>query len=244
MTIYPAIDIRGGKCVRLIEGDFERETVFDDDPVSAARRWTEQGAEWLHLVDLDGARGGQPINTETIERIRRAVNVPIQVGGGMRTSQHVDAALAIGVDRVILGTAALEDPELVEAVASRHPGRIAVGLDARSGRLATAGWLELSDASPEETAKLLRARGIDTFIFTDIGRDGTLAGPNLDALRSMAQVVGNGLIASGGIGALDHVTQVAETGAAGIIIGRALYDGRVHLSDAIAATRNREFVQS
>lgn len=244
VIIYPAIDIRGGKCVRLVEGDFERETIFDDDPVEAARRWTEQGAQWLHLVDLDGARRGEPVNTATIERIRGAVSVPIQLGGGMRTSDHVDSAMSLGINRVVLGTAALEAPDLVENVAHRYPGRIAVGLDARSGRLATAGWLEVSNSTPEETARLLMRRGIETFVFTDISRDGTLAGPNLAALRSMATVAGNGLIASGGIGSIDHVTDVAETGVSGLIIGRALYDGRVGLAEAIMAAQPRELIES
>jgi phosphoribosylformimino-5-aminoimidazole carboxamide ribotide isomerase len=239
MIIYPAIDIRDGRCVRLVEGDFSRETVYDDDPVDAARRWVASGAEWLHVVDLDGARSGSPANKEAIRRICREVDIPVQLGGGLRSADDVEAAFESGVHRAILGTVALQQPDLVEQLAAAFPDRIAVGLDARNNRLAVAGWIETSEATPEDTARYFAGREISTFIFTDIGRDGTLSGPNLDALHTMAAAVGDAeLIASGGIGSQDDVTAVAATGVAGVIIGRALYDGRVDLARAIDAVRN------
>lgn len=240
MIIYPAIDLRGGRCVRLIEGDFSRETVFDDDPAEAARRWADAGAEWLHVVDLDGAVVGEPVNGEGIRRIRQAVDIPIQLGGGLRLEEHISAAFDHGVDRVILGTAAIRSPDLVTAAAKAWPDRVAVGLDARDGRLAAGGWLDQTDALATDVARALQAAGVRHFIFTDISRDGTLAGPNLVALAAMVEAVPVDVIASGGIGQLDDVLHVAAAGAAGVIIGRALYDGRVDLAETIAAVHNRK----
>jgi phosphoribosylformimino-5-aminoimidazole carboxamide ribotide isomerase len=238
MTIYPAIDIRGGRCVRLVEGDFARETVFDDDPAAAAERWATAGADWLHIVDLDGAVVGEPVNIEAIRRVRQAVDFPIQLGGGMRLGDHIAAAFDHGIDRVILGTAAIRSPELVRDAAARWPGRIAVGLDARDGRLAADGWLDQTEALAVDVARALHAAGVQHFIFTDIRRDGTLHGPNLDAVRGMVEAVPTaGVIASGGVGKLDDVLDVAAAGASGVIIGRALYDGRVDLAAAMGALR-------
>jgi phosphoribosylformimino-5-aminoimidazole carboxamide ribotide isomerase len=237
MIVYPAIDLRGGRCVRLIEGDFARETVFDDDPAEAASRWAAAGAEWLHVVDLDGAVVGEPVNGEAIRRIRQAVTIPIQLGGGLRLDEHISAAFDHGIDRAILGTAAIHAPELVTTAVLRWPDRIAVGLDARDGKLAAGGWLEQTEADAIAVARSLHASGVRHFIFTDISRDGTLHGPNLTALTAMIDSVPADIIASGGIGELADVTRVAATGAAGVIIGRALYDGRVSLADAIAAVR-------
>ncbi len=240
MIIYPAIDIRGGQCVRLIEGDYLRETVFDADPVDAALRWQEQGAEWLHVVDLDGAREGKPVNLSSIERIRGAVHIPMQLGGGLRTEEDVARAFDLGVDRVILGTAALRDPALTARLAMRWDDRLAVGLDARDGLLATSGWLEQTEERIEDVAARLRKQGVQAFIYTDIRRDGTLSGPNLLVLASLVGLLGRGVIASGGIGSLADVEAVARTGADGVIIGRALYDGRVDLPTAITIGRASE----
>jgi phosphoribosylformimino-5-aminoimidazole carboxamide ribotide isomerase len=238
MIIYPAIDIRGGRCVRLVEGDFARETVFADDPATAAERWAATGAAWLHVVDLDGAVVGEPVNIEAIRRIRQVVKLPIQLGGGLRLLDHVAAAFDHGVDRVILGTAAIRSPELVREAAARWPEQIAVGLDARDGRLAADGWLDQTDALAVDVARELAAAGVLHFVFTDIRRDGTLQGPNLPALREVVDAVPTAeVIASGGIGALGDLLDVAEAGAAGVIIGRALYDGRIDLTTALDAVR-------
>ncbi|HEY7035176.1 MAG TPA: 1-(5-phosphoribosyl)-5-[(5-phosphoribosylamino)methylideneamino]imidazole-4-carboxamide isomerase [Thermomicrobiales bacterium] len=237
MIVYPAIDIRGGRCVRLVEGDFGRETAFDADPVDAARRWADAGAEWLHVVDLDGAKLGAPSNVEAVRRIRASVSVPIQLGGGRRTEEDIAAAFDLGVDRIVLGTAALRTPDLVVRAAARWSDRLAVGLDARDGRLAAAGWLDQTDTTVDEVATRLRRAGVQGFIYTDIRRDGTLAGPNLSALSDLVGLLGRGVIASGGIGCLDDVVDVARTGADGVIVGRALYDGRIDLESAIAAAR-------
>jgi phosphoribosylformimino-5-aminoimidazole carboxamide ribotide isomerase len=243
MIVYPAIDVRGGRCVRLVEGDFARETVFDADPGDAARRWVGAGAEWLHVVDLDGARAGRPSNVEAIRAIRGAVTVPIQLGGGLRSAEDVAAAFDLGVDRVVLGTAALRTPDLVAGAAARWADRLAVGLDARDGRLAAAGWLDQTEATIEEVALRLRQAGVQGFIFTDIRRDGTLTGPNLTALSDLVALLGRGVIASGGIGSVADVADVARTGVEGVIIGRALYDGRIDLGAAIAAARIPESVR-
>lgn len=241
MIVYPAIDIRGGRCVRLVEGDFDRETIFADDPASAATRWEAAGAEWLHVVDLDGAVVGEPVNIEAIRRIRQTVQIPIQLGGGIRLIDHVAGAFDHGVDRVILGTAAIRSPELVREAATRWPGRVAVGLDARDGRLAADGWLDQTDELAIDVAVALAAAGVRHFVFTDIRRDGTLQGPNLTALQSIVDALPSAdVIASGGIGQLSDLLDVASTGAAGVIVGRALYDGRVELVEALAALRSRK----
>jgi phosphoribosylformimino-5-aminoimidazole carboxamide ribotide isomerase len=243
VIIYPAIDIRAGRCVRLVEGDFDRETAFDADPAEAARRWVAAGAEWLHVVDLDGAKAGVPSNVAAIRRIRDAVAIPIQLGGGLRTETDVVAAFDLGIDRVVLGTAALRTPELVARLAVRWTDRLAVGLDARDGRLAAAGWLDQTDAAVEDVALRLRRTGVQAFVFTDIRRDGTLTGPNLSALSGLVSLLGRGVIASGGIGDVADVADVARTGVDGVIIGRALYDGRIDLPAAIAAARIPEPVR-
>jgi phosphoribosylformimino-5-aminoimidazole carboxamide ribotide isomerase len=242
MIVYPAIDIRGGRCVRLVEGDFTRETTFHANPADAALRWVSQGAGWLHVVDLDGALEGTSINRKAITAIRNAVDVPIQLGGGLRSIGAIEQAFSIGVDRAILGSAALSDPGLVEQSARRWPGRIAVGLDARGGKLASHGWVDLTDLTPLEVALRFERVGIQHFIFTDIGRDGTLAGPNLDAFRSLNDALSADVIASGGVGELADVIAIRDAGAAGVIIGRAMYDGRVDLAEAIRSARAAEAV--
>jgi phosphoribosylformimino-5-aminoimidazole carboxamide ribotide isomerase len=240
MILYPAIDIRGGRCVRLIEGDFNRETAYDSDPSVAARRWVEAGAEWLHIVDLDGAVEGRPINREVVAQIRASVDVSIQLGGGLRQLTDLEDAFATGVDRTILGTVALRDPELVISAVARWGDRIAVALDARDGRLATDGWLGQSDTSAVEVAQRLAQRRVRHFIYTDIRRDGTLSGPNLEGLSELVEKVEADVIASGGIASLDDIKAAANAGATGAIIGRALYDGRVDLADALALFRPTE----
>jgi phosphoribosylformimino-5-aminoimidazole carboxamide ribotide isomerase len=234
MILYPAIDIRGGRCVRLIEGDFDRETTYDSDPSSAARRWVEAGAEWLHVVDLDGAVEGRPINGRAIAQIRAAVDVPIQLGGGLRLLTDLEDAFSAGVGRVILGTIALQDPELVISAVARWDDRIAVALDARDGRLATDGWLGQSDARAVDVAQRLARSQVRHFIYTDIRRDGTLTGPNVQGLNELIEQVDADVIASGGIASLDDIKAVATVGASGAIIGRALYDGRIDLAEAVA----------
>jgi phosphoribosylformimino-5-aminoimidazole carboxamide ribotide isomerase len=237
VIIYPAIDLRDGRCVRLVEGDFSRETVFDADPAAAARRWADAGAEWLHVVDLDGAVAGQPVNLPAIAAIRAAVDMPIQLGGGLRSLANLEDAFAAGISRTILGTVALQDPELVAAAVDRWGDAIAVGLDARDGKLATRGWLDQSDALAVDVAQALASAGVQHFIFTDIRRDGTLSGPNLETLADLIATVDAGFIASGGVGTLADIEAAREVGAAGAIVGRALYDGRVDLADAIALAR-------
>lgn len=234
MILYPAIDIRRGRCVRLIEGDFSRETAYDADPADAARRWVDAGAEWLHIVDLDGAVTGRPVNTEAVGRIRAAVSVSIQLGGGLRRLQDLEAVFAAGVNRVILGTVALREPELVRQAVDRWGAAVAVGLDARDGRLATDGWLEQSDAAAVDVARSMAAIGVQHFIVTDISRDGSLSGPNLAGLQETIEAVAAGVIASGGMASLADLDAVAALGAAGAIVGRALYDGRIVLEDALA----------
>jgi phosphoribosylformimino-5-aminoimidazole carboxamide ribotide isomerase len=240
MILYPAIDIRGGRCVRLVEGDFDRETSYDSDPSLAARRWVESGAEWLHVVDLDGAVEGKPINGQAIAQIRAAVDVPIQLGGGLRLLTDLEDAFSAGVDRAILGTVALRDPELVISAVARWGDRIAVALDARDGRLATDGWLGQTDARAVEVAQRLARSRVRHFVYTDIRRDGTLTGPNLQGLSELIDQVDADVIASGGIASLEDITAVATTGASGAIIGRALYDGRIDLAEAIALVERSE----
>lgn len=237
MIIYPAIDLREGRCVRLVEGDFSRETTFDTDPAAVARRWADAGAEWLHVVDLDGAVAGQPVNLAAIEAICAAVDLPIQLGGGLRSIENLERAFAAGISRTILGTVALQDPDLVASAVNRWGGAIAVGLDARDGKLATRGWLDQSDALAVDVARALAGAGVQHFIFTDIRRDGTLAGPNLESLAELISAVDAEVIASGGVGRLADIEAAREAGAAGAIVGRALYDGRVDLTEAIALAR-------
>ncbi|MCO5222371.1 MAG: 1-(5-phosphoribosyl)-5-[(5-phosphoribosylamino)methylideneamino]imidazole-4-carboxamide isomerase [Thermomicrobiales bacterium] len=233
MIIYPAIDLRDGKAVRLVEGDFARETVFDANPVDAAMRWRDAGAEWLHIVDLDGARTGSTANAAAVAAIRSAVDIPIELGGGIRSQDAAERYLRMGIDRVILGTAAVENTDLVAALVAGWNDRIAVGLDARDGKLATAGWLEQSDKTALDAARELRTIGVATFIVTDIKRDGKLQGPNLEQLADYQRELRSGVIASGGVSSIGDIRAVADLGVDGAIIGRALYDGRIDLAEAI-----------
>jgi len=238
MQVIPAIDLLDGQCVRLRQGDYDQVTRFSDDPVAQALSWQRQGAERLHLVDLDGARSGEPVNDAVVKAITAALAIPVQLGGGVRTAERAEELLGCGLDRVILGTVALEQPQLVDALAARHPGRIVVGIDARNGKVATRGWIEDSATEATDLARRFSSSGIAAIISTDISTDGTLAGPNLASLRAMATASSVPLIASGGIGSLEHLLallSLAPLGVEGVIVGRALYDGRVDLAEALQA---------
>jgi phosphoribosylformimino-5-aminoimidazole carboxamide ribotide isomerase len=237
MDVIPAIDLRGGRCVRLQQGDYGRETVFGDDPAAIARRWADQGATCLHLVDLDGARDGRPVNVDAVRAILDAVAIPCQLGGGVRDDDTADAWLAAGVDRVIVGTAALERPDWFRALAARHPHRVALGLDARDGKVATAGWLETSDVDALSLAARLDDLPLAAVVYTDIARDGMLQGPNVEATAALARALRAPVIASGGVGSLDDLRRLAaHPEIAACIVGRALYDNRFTLPEAIAAS--------
>lgn len=233
MIIYPAIDIRGGKAVRLIEGDFERETTFDSDPLDAALRWESAGSKWIHIVDLDGARSGTGANREAVGRIREKVSCKLQLGGGVRSLTTIQELLSLGIDRVVLGSIAVSDPAVVRDAVAAYGDRIAVGLDARDGKLATSGWEIQTDADAYDVARAMGDVGVGHIIFTDIRRDGTLAGPNFDALRTMVACTEANVIASGGVGTACDVSDLAGTGISGVIIGRALYDGRIDLEQLL-----------
>jgi phosphoribosylformimino-5-aminoimidazole carboxamide ribotide isomerase len=238
MQVIPAIDLLEGQCVRLHQGDYDQVTRFSDDPVAQALSWQAQGAERLHVVDLDGARSGQPVNDAAVRAITAALGIPVQLGGGVRSAERAEELLACGLDRVILGTVALEQPDLVQRLAERHPGRIVVGIDARDGKVATRGWIEASGTDATLLARRFSRSPLAAIIATDIATDGTLAGPNLDFLRAMAEASDVPLIASGGIGTLEHLLTLlplASLGVEGVIVGRALYDGRVDLTEALQA---------
>ncbi|MGZ9586952.1 1-(5-phosphoribosyl)-5-[(5-phosphoribosylamino)methylideneamino]imidazole-4-carboxamide isomerase [Paenibacillus marinisediminis] len=235
-TIYPAIDIRGGKCVRLVQGDYAQETVYHDQPEEAAAVWAEAGAEWIHLVDLDGAKEGRPVNADLIGRIASRVSVPVQVGGGLRTESDVERLLELGVSRVILGTAAIEDRTFVERVLKQYGKQVAIGIDARNGYVATRGWLETSEVQAEVLVRELADKGAETFIFTDISRDGMMKGPNVEAIAALAQASGKSVIASGGVSTLADLEALAvhaQDGVGGAIVGKALYTGAIDLREAI-----------
>ncbi|GCL74708.1 MULTISPECIES: 1-(5-phosphoribosyl)-5-[(5-phosphoribosylamino)methylideneamino]imidazole-4-carboxamide isomerase [Paenibacillus] len=234
-VIYPAIDIRGGKCVRLIQGDYNQETVYNENPLEVAKAWESQGAKWIHLVDLDGAKAGYPVNDKLIGEIAKSVQVPVQLGGGLRTEKDVDHVLSLGVSRVILGTAAIENRDFVNRVLAKHGDKVAIGLDARDGYVATRGWLETSAVKADELAVELAREGARTFIFTDISRDGMMSGPNVEAIVHLAKVSGQTVIASGGVSQYDdlkRLVQYASEGVGGAIVGKALYTGSIKLEEA------------
>ena len=236
MKIIPAIDLRNDKAVRLVQGDYNRETVFDDDPAAVARSWEEQGGTRIHLVDLDGAHEGRTGQAELAASIANAVSIPVQLGGGVRSMDDITALIDAGIDRVILGTVAVTNPELVREACERFGDRIAVGLDARDGRVAVRGWTEDSGVDTIELAQRLANDGVRRFIHTDISRDGAMQGVNLDAMQGFAEAVAPiPVIASGGVTTLDDIRALATTDVEAIIIGRALYTGDISLPDAIAA---------
>lgn len=235
---YPAIDLLEGRCVRLYQGDYQQSQVFNDNPVAVARQWVEQGATRLHVVDLDGAKAGKPVNLSAIKAIVRAVSIPVQVGGGLRDRSSVAALLNLGVNRTILGTVAVENPQLVQELAQEFPDQIVVGIDARDGKVATRGWLETSQVEAKDLAQKMADLGAAAIIYTDIHRDGTLSGPNLPALRELAKAVNIPIIASGGVSSLTDLLSLLAlepSGVTGVIVGKALYTGEVDLSEAIRA---------
>jgi len=233
-TPIPAVDIRGGRCVRLVQGDFARETRYADDPAEMARHWQAEGAHRLHVVDLDGARDGIRTNSDVIRRLLRSVDVPVQVGGGIRSLETARALLDDGADRVIVGTAAAEHPEILSAwVEALGAECLIVGVDARHGQVVTHGWLSATDVNVLSFCQTLAAAGVGRVIYTDVARDGLLGGPDIPGTREIARVVG--VIASGGVSTVEHLRRLAEAGAEGAIVGTALYEGRLNLSDALAA---------
>ena len=234
MIIFPAIDLRGGKCVRLIQGDFDKETVYSDDPQATALKWQAQGAKFLHVVDLDGARAGSPQNLDAIKKILDAVKIPIEVGGGIRTLDDAARLLSLGVRRVILGSVAVENPGLVAAAVEKFGDRVVVGIDARDGFVAVHGWEKSSTVTAVELAKKICAAGVKTIIFTDISKDGMLSGVNADTFARLAESSGASIVASGGVKSLDDIRALKSAGIAGVIVGKAIYTGALDLAAAIA----------
>ena len=235
MELWPAIDLRGGRCVRLLQGDYDRETVFGEDPVAMARGFAAAGAKRLHIVDLDGAKAGGPVQADLVGRMVAATGLPCQLGGGVRSRETAAAYLAAGVSRVIIGSLAVEEPDAFIALVEEFPGRIVLGLDARDGRVAVRGWLETSGALAVEIARQHARLPLAAIVYTDIATDGMLSGPNLPALREMIAATPLPVIASGGVANADDIRRVAEIGAAGCIVGKALYAGAVTLPAALAA---------
>jgi phosphoribosylformimino-5-aminoimidazole carboxamide ribotide isomerase len=234
MQIWPAIDLRGGKCVRLRQGDYNRETIYGDDPAAMARQFVEQGAEYLHLVDLDGAREGRPVNLASVRAIVEAVHIPCELGGGIRDEQSICELLDLGVARVVLGTKALREVAWFRGMCQKYPERLVLGIDARNGRVATSGWLETSEVAATALAQQFAAEPLAALIYTDIATDGMLAGPNVAAMIEMREAVDLPLIASGGVTRAADVAALAAVGVTGCIIGRALYEGTLTLAEALA----------
>ncbi len=240
MQIWPAIDLRGGMCVRLQQGDYARETVFSDDPVTVARGFQASGAKHLHLVDLDGAREGKPVNAGVVQRVVEAVDMQCELGGGVRGTETVERLLATGLDRLVVGTSALKRPEWFAETCNQYPGKLVLGLDARDGKVATDGWEQDSGADVLTVAGELSALPIAAIIYTDIATDGMLAGPNVEAMAAMQAAVDVPVVASGGVTTADDVAALAAAGLAGAIIGRALYEGRITIEAALAAAGDAE----
>lgn len=235
MILYPAIDLKGGQCVRLLRGEMAAATVYNDDPAAQARAFRDAGCAWVHVVDLDGAFAGRPVNADAVRGILAAVDVPVQLGGGIRDRAGIEAWLDAGVARVVLGTVALRDPALVIAACKAHPGGIAVGIDARGGKVAVEGWAETAEITAEDLALKFEDAGVAAIVFTDIDRDGALQGPNLTATAALARRLSTPVIASGGVASLDDLRAIAALagdGVSGAIVGRALYDGRVDPAEA------------
>lgn len=233
MRIYPAIDIKDGNCVRLLQGRFSDITVYGDNPAEMAKKWESLGGEYIHVVDLDGALKGHGVNAEAIKKICESVNVPVQTGGGIRTMEDIKKKLDCGISRVIIGTKAVSDSEFVKRAVNEYGEKIVIGIDAKDGMVAVEGWEKTSDFTAIEFAKKMVAIGVKTIVYTDIATDGTLAGPNTAAMAQMASEVGADIIASGGVGSLDHIKSLVPTGVEGVIVGRALYTGNVRLEEAV-----------
>jgi phosphoribosylformimino-5-aminoimidazole carboxamide ribotide isomerase len=240
MIVIPAIDLKEGKCVRLEQGLMDKDTVFNDNPGAQARAWQDQGAELLHIVDLDGAFAGTPKNRDAIEAILKAITIPAQLGGGIRDIATIEAYLALGLSRVIIGTAAQRNPELVREACTRFPGQIVVGIDAKNGMVAVQGWAELTDITAVDLARKFEGFGVSAIIYTDISRDGMLQGPNLEATKALAEAISIPVIASGGVSTLqdiENLMTIESSGVSGVITGKAVYTGAIQLNEAIALTK-------
>jgi phosphoribosylformimino-5-aminoimidazole carboxamide ribotide isomerase len=241
MLVIPAIDLKDGVCVRLEQGLMEKDTVFNDNPAAQALEWQNQGAELLHIVDLDGAFAGKPKNKTAIEAILKAITIPAQLGGGIRDLATIEAYLSLGLSRVIIGTAAQRNPELVREACAKFPGRIVVGIDAKNGMVAVQGWAELTDITAIELARKFEDCGVTAIIYTDISRDGMLQGPNLEATQALAESVAIPVIASGGVSSLKDIERlmtIEQSGVTGVITGKAIYTGAIRLGEAIALTKH------
>ncbi len=240
MILFPAIDLKEGRCVRLVQGDMDKATVFNDDPADQAAHFAEQGFEWLHVVDLDGAFAGRPMNAAAVDAILARIALPVQLGGGIRDLRTVEGWLEKGVRRVIIGTAAVRDPDFVREAARRHPGGVAVGIDARDGRVAVEGWAQTSEMTAEDLGRRFEDAGVTAIIYTDIARDGILTGLNIEATLRLAEAVSIPVIASGGLASIEDVRRLLQPDCqkiAGAISGRALYDGRLDPAEAMALIR-------
>jgi phosphoribosylformimino-5-aminoimidazole carboxamide ribotide isomerase len=240
MIVLPAIDLKDGQCVRLEQGLMEKDTVYSDDPAAMARHWQDEGGEFLHLVDLDGAFAGVPKNREAIEAIVAAVDIPTELGGGIRDLETIEAYLKLGISRVILGTVAKENPELVAEACRRFPGQIVVGIDAKNGLVAVRGWAEVTEKKAIDLAREMEAFGVTAIIYTDIARDGMMQGPNLEATAALAEAISIPVIASGGVSSLDDIRnllQIEASGIEGVITGKAIYSGALNLREAVALTK-------
>ncbi len=240
MIVIPAIDLKEGACVRLEQGLMDRDTVFNDNPGAQARAWQDQGAELLHIVDLDGAFAGEPKNRAAIEAIVKAITIPSQLGGGIRDLATIEAYLALGISRVIIGTAAQRNPELVKDACRKFPGRIVVGIDAKNGLVAVQGWAEVTDITAIDLAKKFEGFGVSAIIYTDISRDGMLQGPNLEATKTLAEAISIPVIASGGVSSLkdiENLMAIEQSGVTGVITGKAVYTGAIRLAEAVALTK-------
>jgi phosphoribosylformimino-5-aminoimidazole carboxamide ribotide isomerase len=240
MIVIPAIDLKNGQCVRLEQGLMEKDTVYSDNPAAMARHWQDEGGELLHLVDLDGAFAGVPKNREAIQTIVAAVDIPTELGGGIRDLETIEAYLNLGIDRVILGTVAKENPALVGEACRRFPGRIVVGIDAKGGLVAVRGWAEVTEKKAIDLAREMEAFGVAAIIYTDIARDGMMQGPNLEATAALAESISIPVIASGGVSCLEDIRnllQIEASGVAGVITGKAIYTGSLNLREAVALTK-------
>lgn len=240
LILFPAIDLKEGRCVRLVQGDMEQATVFNDDPAAQAAAFERQGFEWLHMVDLDGAFAGKPVNAAAVEAVVRRVGIPVQLGGGIREMRTLEGWLEKGITRIIIGTAAVRDPDFVREAARRHPGRIAVGIDAKDGRVAVEGWAQTSSMTAEELGRRFEDVGVAAIIYTDIARDGVLKGLNIPMTLALANAVSIPVIASGGLASMRDIERLTEPDCAplaGAITGRALYDGRIDPEEALGLIR-------
>jgi phosphoribosylformimino-5-aminoimidazole carboxamide ribotide isomerase len=242
MIILPAIDLKEGKCVRLEQGLMDRDTVYNDNPGEQARIWQEQGGELLHIVDLDGAFAGVPKNRDAIKAIVDAITIPSELGGGIRDMQTIEAYLELGIDRVILGTVAKENPKLVEEACKKYPGQIVVGIDAKDGLVAVRGWADVTEKQATEMAREMAGYGVEAIIYTDIARDGMMQGPNIEATRTLAESIDIPVIASGGLSSLDDIRRlmaIESAGVTGVITGKAIYSGAIDLREAVALTKGK-----